>query len=81
MLRADRGYLHSRLHSSDGGAAQRSGLSSVSTAVGLTDTQEDHAGGQAGGQRQGGVHTEVWGQVTEEVRRVTGRIQRIKNMI
>lgn len=54
------GYLQSGLHGRDSGATERAGVSLVSAAVGLTNTQEEHAGGQARRQRQGAVDTDVW---------------------
>lgn len=54
------GYLQSCLHSSDSSAAKRTSTSLVSAAVGLADTQEEHAGRQARRQRQGTVSTDVW---------------------
>ncbi|TNN75012.1 hypothetical protein EYF80_014758 [Liparis tanakae] len=49
----------SGLHGGDGGAAQRASQRRVPAAVGLTDAQEEHAGGEAGRQRQGAVDTQV----------------------
>lgn len=53
------GYLQSRLQSRDSSTTERAGVSLVSAAVGLTNTQEEHAGGQTRRQRQGAVNPDV----------------------
>lgn len=54
------GHLQSCLHSGDSSATKRASASLVPAAVGLADTQEEHAGRQTGSQRQGTVNTDVW---------------------
>lgn len=51
-------YLQRRLHGGNGSGVQRLGLTLI-PAVGVTDAQEEHAGGQASWQRQGHVAAEV----------------------
>lgn len=62
------GYLESGLHGDEGGAAERASASLVSTAVGLTDAEEDHAGRQTGRQSQRAFRAEVCGTARETER-------------
>lgn len=54
------GYLQSCLHSRDSSTTEGASVILVSTAVGLTNTQEEHAGRQTRRQRQGADNTDVW---------------------